>query len=530
MSTKTKLVPRNKISLSQDPYASYGTTVVPGQVSNNGGGVSFTVSPLEQLERFLILGTEGGTYYVGERELTEDNAKNITAALKQHGKEAVDLIVDVSVKGRAHRVNSAIFALAVACSFEDDDVRSYALARIGAVCRTFTHLTKFLTYVQNFRSLGTGITKALARWYTDQPVDKVAYQAVKYRNRDGWTHRDVLRISHPKADTLGRAALFNWIVGNKTPKKDLPNVVRNFKKAQKAETVDKVIEAINRKGSIPWEAIPTGMLNEREVWDTLLDNNSVGITALIRQLPRLTNLGLDKDKRVLNLLQSEEALKNGRVHPIQILTGMKSYTSGATRSGVTYHPSRHIIDALDEAFYASVGFVEPTGKRTLVALDVSGSMTWNGYGNNNILTPRDISAAMSLITARVEDDYTIVAFSRGITQLAISPRQRLDDVVATISDLPFDYTNCGLPMRWALEQGLEYDAFIVWTDNEHNGKDNPSITLQQYRNKTGIDAKFVACATATTEFSIADPNDYNSLSIVGFDASVPHLISKHVTS
>ena len=38
-----------------------------------------------------------------------------------------------------------------------------------------------------------------ARWYAAQPVDALAYQAVKYRQREGVTHRDLLRLAHPAA-------------------------------------------------------------------------------------------------------------------------------------------------------------------------------------------------------------------------------------------------------------------------------------------------------------------------------------------
>jgi hypothetical protein len=41
------------------------------QVRNNAGGFVFAVDKWARLDRFLILGAEGGTYYVGERELTD---------------------------------------------------------------------------------------------------------------------------------------------------------------------------------------------------------------------------------------------------------------------------------------------------------------------------------------------------------------------------------------------------------------------------------------------------------------------------
>jgi len=45
---------------------------IPGssQVPNSAGGYAFPVDDWTRLDRFLILGSEGGSYYAGERELT----------------------------------------------------------------------------------------------------------------------------------------------------------------------------------------------------------------------------------------------------------------------------------------------------------------------------------------------------------------------------------------------------------------------------------------------------------------------------
>ena len=48
---------------------------IPGstQVRNSAGGYSWQVDDWTRLDRFLILGAEGGTYYIGERELVKQN-------------------------------------------------------------------------------------------------------------------------------------------------------------------------------------------------------------------------------------------------------------------------------------------------------------------------------------------------------------------------------------------------------------------------------------------------------------------------
>ncbi len=37
---------------------------------NNAGGIVFRINHWKQLNRFLIIGSEGGTYYVKEKKLT----------------------------------------------------------------------------------------------------------------------------------------------------------------------------------------------------------------------------------------------------------------------------------------------------------------------------------------------------------------------------------------------------------------------------------------------------------------------------
>ena len=115
--------------------------------------------------------------------------------------------------------------------------------------------------------------------------------------------------------------------------------------------------------------------------------------------------------------------------------------------------------------------------------------------------------------------------------IAISPGQRLDDVVRATNDLPFGATDCAKPMVWALENGVSADAFVIYTDNETwFGKIHPAQALQEYRRKTGIPAKLVVVAMTSTGFSIADPNDAGMLDVVGFDAAAPQVISDFIAN
>ncbi len=187
-----------------------------------------------------------------------------------------------------------------------------------------------------------------------------------------------------------------------------------------------------------------------------------------------------------------------------------------------------VVNALDAAFYAAFGNVEPTGKRTMLALDVSGSMGFSPpIAGMPGITPRVGSAAMALVTAATEPNHMITAFCDRFVHLDVSPRQRLDDVIRGISNLPFGGTDCALPMTTAMASGLDIDTFVIYTDSETwCGGIHPSQALTQYREKTGIAAKLVVVGMVSNGFSIASPDDAGMLDVVGFDTATPQVISQ----
>lgn len=298
--------------------------------------------------------------------------------------------------------------------------------------------------------------------------------------------------------------------------------------AQKATTSAEWVRLV-AEYPLSWEMLPDAALNDRKVWEALLAKG-LPQTALLRQLPRLTRLGLFQTGRdaapVAAQLVDRERLRKARVHPVNVLVALRTYAAGhGARGQSEWTPSRTIMDALDAAFYAAFQAVEPSGKRLMLALDVSGSMSMYPISGMP-LTPREASTALALVTAATEQDYETVGFSHRLTPLAISPRQRLDDALRTVSSMPMGGTDCSLPMLYALEHQMQVDCFLVFTDNETwAGRMHPDQALRQYRERTGIDAKLIVVGMTATNFTIADPSDPGMLDVAGFDAAIPTLIT-----
>lgn len=522
------------------------------QVKNNAGGYTFKVGDETRVNRFLTLGTDGGTYYVTEAALTADNAQVILAAARDKGTWLVEQIVEISVAGRAPRQNPAVFALAAVSALGDAAGRKAALDALSKVCRTGYHLYLFSQYVEQFRGWGRGLRRAVGNWYLEKDVDALAYQAVKYRQRLGWSHRDLLRLSHPKTDGP-RNELFKWITQRDAANLDAaPALVGAFEKAQKATTVPQWT-ALIAEHKLPWEALPDVALTKAEVWHAMIAAG-IPMGALIRQLPRLTKLGVFDSATSLNTvvaqLQDPHHLRKARIHPINVLVALRTYARGQSMQGdSTWTPKRQIVDALDAAFYGSFNTFEPSNKRHLLALDVSGSMGNPAMGaplkggrqpNYSAVSCREVCAALALFTMAKEPACDVIGFTgngggywgqrsqelNDVSELSISPRQRLDDAVNTMAGLPFGSTDCALPMLWAAAHRKEYDVIQILTDNETwAGQIHPHQALKLYRDKSGINTRFAVVALTPTEFSIADPADPGTLDVSGFDSNVPNLLS-----
>jgi 60 kDa SS-A/Ro ribonucleoprotein len=530
----------------------------PAQVQNSAGGYSFRLDKWKRLERWLILGAEGGSYYAGERQLTVENAKTIQECLDADGPRAVAIIAEVSDAGRAPKNDPAIFALAIAAGHKDPATRAAALAALPKVCRIGTHLFQFCEAVQNFRGWGRSLRSAVAAWYDAKDVGALAYQVAKYQQRNGWSHRDLLRLAHP-AQTPEKAALYRWIVsrevlGERTVKRGgkvseyaavggLPTYLAAFEELRAAKDVDTVC-ALIREHRFTHEMVASEWKAKVEVWRALSEH--MPMTALIRNLAKLTECGviapLSSDaKRIAERLGNEEHIKKARVHPIAMLSALKVYAQGhGERGKLSWTPVPQITDALDAGFYLAFQNIEPTGKSTLLAIDVSGSMDTGLVAGIPGLTPRIGAAAMAMVTARTEPNWHTVGFASSghgtggrwggsppkLVDIAITPRQRLDDVIRAMQRIPMGGTDCALPMLWASQNRTSVDAFVILTDNETwHGSVHPHQALNAYRASCVSQAKLVVVGMTATEFSIAPPDDGGCLDVVGFDAAAPSVIA-----
>ncbi len=518
-------------TLFSHQVATAQTNPLPGQIANNAGGYFYKIDDWALLDRFLILGTEAGTYYVKPVKLTKQNTSVIQRMLVTDGPKVVERIVEISASGRAPKNDAALFALALAASCSEVSTRQAALAALPKVARTGTHLLHFVDYVSNLRGWGRALRRAVGNWFIQMPVEQLSLQAVKYYQREGWSLRDLLRLSHPKCDQdEDRRALFNWIV-----KPDDPEAIQKARRLRliegsyqaKTAASPQELAAVVQKYSLPREALPTQALNYVEVWNALLVD--MPMMAMIRNLAKMSQVGLLQPfapaaDYVATRLRDREELINAKINPFHLLLASRVYAKGRGELGsLVWGPVAPIVEALDAAFETAFSLVTPTNKRILVGIDVSGSMQGTACAGSAILSVVEAAAAIGLFLVRSEKNAHVMAFDTEEQNLLITPGQRLDDVIRNVTRFGGG-TDLAIPVTYALSRNLEIDAFIILTDNETwAGKMHPVQALQKYRDLINPQAKLVVMAMAANSGTICDPTDPLSFGVAGFDASAPQL-------
>ncbi|MGI5414628.1 TROVE domain-containing protein [Actinomadura luteofluorescens] len=533
---------------------------IPGreaeQVRNNAGGYGFAKDLWTRLEDFLVLGTTGGTYYVGEDRLTSDNAQVVFDAVAADGVRAVNLATEVSTAGppRAPKNRPALFVMAAAAARGDAGTRQAVKASLARVARTTDHLASFFGYWKNLGGKATGsgtapvigraMRTALASWFLNGDVDQVAWRVCKARQRrtpagEAFALRDALRIAHPKADSPARRALFGWIAGNVSDD-DVRAQVPAVDAFLTAQAVTGPVDAIGvvRSRGVPWEFLPDAVLTEPGVWDELVD--TIGMTALLRNLSRMTRIGTltpmgDATRRAADRLTDAGALAKARIHPMDLFLALRVYGAGRAqphpRADVQHWtPVPAIADALEEAYEKSFGHMEPSGRRLLVAVDSSGSMSFRHItsGGAPLGSCYEVANAMAVILNRIEcGNCHVIDVDTQVHASKVTARTNLREISRWRPS--GGGTDLSLPFQWALRQRLEVDGMVVFTDNETwAGRQHASQALDAYRQTVNGNVRVVLAAMAANGHTIGDPRDEGVLNMAGLDASLPMVVNGYI--
>ncbi|XP_077471075.1 RNA-binding protein RO60 [Stigmatopora argus] len=515
----------------------------PGNHTLNAAGDNYhwEVSDKVRLRRFLCYGSEGDIYNaIEEAHLLVMHAGALLSMLQEgQGIEVVNEIKSFAQDGRAARLEPCIFALALCSQHAEVTTKRAAFKAVKEICQDPAHLFSFIQYKKELKEdmkcgiWGRGLRKAVSDWYNSQDALSLAAIVTRCKQRGGWSHRDLLRLSHTKPADEAIALISKYVSKgwkevevvyvNKENTVDVAKVLSYLEIVEKVKHSCDETAVINliEEHKLEKEQLLTDHLKSKLVWRALL--KEMPLQTVLNMLGKMTakkvlQPGGSETQALCERIQAEAVLKNEKMHPFSILLASEHYKRGQGYQGKTkWGAEGTILKALDVAFYKSFMNVEPVGKSFVVAVDVSTLLSSVVPGTS--VSTAFAAAVITMVFARTEAKTHVLAYSEGaLEQCSVSADMTLAQTTNELVKIPGGSTDCTLPITWATDNGKAVDVFIILSNNPlWTFTARPLETLKKHRQISGCNSKLVMCGLTTIGHTIVDTEDRGLLSISGFD-------------
>jgi len=193
-----------------------------------------------------------------------------------------------------------------------------------------------------------------------------------------------------------------------------------------------------------WEVALSSGADKREAWQRLLVDNKLGALALLRNLRNMKEAGVEED-RVLSALCS---MKTQRVLPFRYLAAAR------------YAPQWE--EALEQAMLKSVAEQEKLAGKTIVLVDVSGSMT-APLSRRSEMQRTDAAYGLAVLLREIGDKVSVFSFSNHLVEVPARRGFALRDAIDV------SQRHSGTYLGKAVEQlnrNEQYDRLIIITDEQ----------------------------------------------------------------
>lgn len=249
-----------------------------------------------------------------------------------------------------------------------------------------------------------GVADAARRLYNE-------YSFLKYdSDKHSWRWADVLQVAHVKAATPGQDVLFGYILDSYYRKKDaglsaeaLPvlgknrdyqEMDRDIARAQLLERPDTLREA-----GFTWESLSSFGPMDKAAWEAVIP--SMGYMALLRNLRNFDEAGVSDEvaARVAARLSDPEQVAKSRQLVFRFYSAYKNA------------PSLRWGQALETALDLATKNIPVLRGRSLILVDISGSMTWTTVSGKSKVSASEAAALIGAALAKSGQDPDLVTYS-----------------------------------------------------------------------------------------------------------------------
>jgi hypothetical protein len=257
-------------------------------------------------------------------------------------------------------------------------------------------------YGRNFpQPIKRGVADAASRLYTERA-------ALKYDGQSrAWRMGDVIDITHPRPVGDWQSNLFRWLLDTRHNRDTvtLPDGCNTIAARAELEAVPAMerrgaldAERLNRAG-MTWESLAGWLQGPMDAgaWEAVIP--SMGYMALLRNLRNFEQAGVSDTtlQAVAATLADPEQVARSRQFPLRFLSAFKTIAT------------ERFAWPLEQALNASVANIPALPGRTLVLIDVSGSMR-TALSARSTLTRAEATSLFGVALAKRCADADVVAY------------------------------------------------------------------------------------------------------------------------
>ena len=409
---------------------------------NRSGHAAYKMRDKEKLITQVL------TSFFDERKFYGDNSAEMQETIKSVIKTDPQFVANLAVFARREFNMRSVAHILTAYLAHEVEGKPFTRKTVKAVTLRGDDVTEIMAAYLNL--FGKPIPNALKKGISDAMQRFDEYTLAKYKgNGKAVKMRDLLCLCRPTPKSKEQSEMWKRLLNDEleTP--------------------------------VTWETQLSANGNNKETWEELIDSGKVGYMALLRNLRNILNANPSNVNKVLDLIENPEAVKRSKQLPFRYLSAYKELENiGGSR----------VFDVLENAVEASIENVPKLAGTTVIAVDVSGSMSDLVSAKSKVRC-YEIAMLLGLIANKICENSIFYTFNSDIKKYPVSHRSGI--LETALKSNCGGGTNMSLPFNKMIADRVKADRIIVLSDNECNSgvywRKSVQTIADEYRKSSGCD-------------------------------------------
>lgn len=387
------------------------------------------------------------TSFFNEDKFYGDNSKEMMETIKSVVKTDPQFVSNLAVFARREFNMRSVAHVLTGFLANVNEGKPFVKRTVEGVTLRGDDATEILSFYLS--TFGKPIPNSLRRALKDVFATFDAYTLAKYKGEGHAVKmRDILRLCRPHPENDEQSAMWKQLLDGTLPT------------------------------PLTWETELSANGNNKETWEKLIASGKVGYMALLRNLRNIINVQPDNISDVWKKIADPEAVKRSRQLPFRFLAAYQNLPAGCGSKA---------YDALETAVDASVENLPKLPGKTVIAVDVSGSMG-NYVSRKSEIRCCEIGMMLGMIANRICDDAIFYEFDNRIEEIPVSSNRTGLLYACTHEAKARGGTDMRLPFHKMLMDHVKADRVIIVSDNECNyGMHATQSYADRYRNELNPD-------------------------------------------